>query len=82
MRNFPDTLITIIKKSDLNINQISMISGISNTYLTKLLRHRINHPGKDKISSVLLALNFTITAINLFSDWLRDEMNPKLALRS
>ncbi|MGM0393559.1 MAG: hypothetical protein ACQEQ5_03925 [Thermodesulfobacteriota bacterium] len=64
MRSFPDTLVTIIKKSDLNINQISMISGISNTYLTKLLRHRINHPGKDKIASVLLALNFTITAIN------------------
>lgn len=64
MRSFPDTLVKIIKKSDLNINQISMISGISNTYLTKLLRHRINHPGKDKITSVLLALNFTITAIN------------------
>lgn len=64
MRRFPDTLVTIIKKSDLNINQISMISGISNTYLTKLSRHRINHPGKDKIASVLLALNYTITAIN------------------
>jgi hypothetical protein len=64
MRSFPDTLVKIIKKSDLNINQISMISGISNTYLTKLLRRRINHPGKDKIASVLLALNFTITAIN------------------
>jgi hypothetical protein len=64
MRSFPDTLVKIINKSDLNINQISMISGISNTYLTKLLRHRINHPGKDKITSVLLALNFSITEIN------------------
>jgi ABC-type dipeptide/oligopeptide/nickel transport system permease subunit len=85
MRSFPDTLVTIIKKSDLNINQISMISGISNTYLTKLLRHRINHPGKDKIASVLfpgLTLILLVVAINLFSDWLRDEMNPRLALRS
>ncbi|HKJ97397.1 MAG TPA: hypothetical protein VJ959_00605 [Desulfotignum sp.] len=64
MRNFPDTLVNIIKKSDLNINQISKISGISNTYLTKLLKHKINHPGKDKIASVLLALNFQITEIN------------------
>ena len=65
MRNFPDTLIKIIEKSDLNVNQISQISGISNTYLTKLLKARINHPGKDKIASVLLALNYRITDINL-----------------
>lgn len=64
MRRFPDTLINIIENSDQNINQISKISGISNTYLTKLLKHKINHPGKDKIASVLLALNFTITDIN------------------
>ncbi len=65
MRNFPDTLTKIIEKSDLNVNRISQISGISNTYLTKLLKGRINRPGKDKIASFLLALNYQITDINL-----------------
>ena len=64
MRTFPDTIISVITKSDLNINQISNISGISNTYLTKLLNRKINHPGKDKITSVLLALNYRISEIN------------------
>lgn len=64
MRSFPDTLTQIIKKSDLNVNQISKFSGISNTYLTKILNKKINHPGKDKIASVLLALNFKISEIN------------------
>ena len=64
MRNFPDTLTKIIEKSDLNVNQISQISGISNTYLIKILKNKINHPGKDKIASVLLALNYRITQIN------------------
>lgn len=65
MRNFPDTLTNLIEKSDLNVNRISQISGISNTYLTKILKGKINHPGKDKIASVLLALNYKITDINL-----------------
>ena len=65
MRNFPDTLTKVIEKSDLNVNRISQISGISNTYLTKILKGKINHPGKDKIASVLLALNYKITEINL-----------------
>jgi len=65
MRNFPDTLTRLIEKSDLNINRISQISGISNTYLIKLLKNKINHPGKDKIASILLALNYTITQINM-----------------
>jgi transcriptional regulator with XRE-family HTH domain len=64
MRNFPDTLIQIIEQSDLNINRISQVSGISNTYLIKLLKGRINRPGKDKIASVLLALNYRISQIN------------------
>ena len=64
MRSFPGTLNSIIKKSDLNVNQISKISGVSNTYLTKLLKGKINHPGKDKIASVLLALNYRISHIN------------------
>ncbi|OQY51370.1 MAG: hypothetical protein B6230_05100 [Desulfobacteraceae bacterium 4572_89] len=54
----------VIEKSDLNINRISQISGISNTYLIKLLKNKINHPGKDKIASVLLALNYRISQIN------------------
>ncbi len=64
MRIFPNTLAKVITKSDLNVNQISKISGISNTYLTKLLNNRINHPGKNKVASVLLSLNFKITQIN------------------
>ena len=64
MRHFPKTLIKIIDKSGLNINQISKMSGISNTYLNKLKKERINHPGKDKIASILLSLNYAITDIN------------------
>jgi transcriptional regulator with XRE-family HTH domain len=64
MRTYPDTLVSIIDSSGMNVNQISKISGISNTYLTKLVRKKINHPGKDKIASVLLALNYTISDIN------------------
>lgn len=64
MRTYPDTLIEIIEASGMNVNQISKMSGISNTYLTKLIRKKINHPGKDKIASVLLALNYSISDIN------------------
>ncbi len=64
MRRYPRTLIKIIDKSGLNINQISKMSGISNTYLNKLKKEKINHPGKDKIASILLALNYSITDIN------------------
>jgi hypothetical protein len=64
MRSFPDTIIKTIEQSDLNINQISKVSGISNTYLNKLIKKKINHPGKDKIASILLALNFCVTDIN------------------
>lgn len=64
MRTYPDTLVSIIDASGMNVNQISKISGISNTYLTKLIKKKINHPGKDKIASVLLALNYTISDIN------------------
>lgn len=77
MRSFPGTLNTIIKTSDLNVNQISKISGISNTYLTKLLKGKINHPGKDKIASVLLALNFRISHINqVLADYDYMPLNP------
>lgn len=64
MRIFPDTLVDIIESSEMNVNQISKMSGISNTYLTKLIKKKINHPGKDKIASVLLALNYKISQIN------------------
>ncbi|SLM28298.1 hypothetical protein MTBBW1_1300038 [Desulfamplus magnetovallimortis] len=64
MRIYPDTLTCILKKSELNVNQISKITGISNTYITKLVRSKVNHPGKDKIASLLLALNYSITDIN------------------
>ncbi|MCG8639995.1 MAG: hypothetical protein MI862_09665 [Desulfobacterales bacterium] len=77
MRSFPDTLTQIIKKSDLNVNQISKCSGISNTYLTKIVNKKINHPGKDKIASVLLALNFNIFDINqVLADYDYLPLNP------
>ena len=41
MRSFPDTITKIIEQSDLNINQISKVSGISNTYLNKLIKKKI-----------------------------------------
>ncbi len=64
MRIYPDTITEIIEQSELNVNQISKLSGISNTYITKLLKKKVNHPGKDKIASLLLALNYSITDIN------------------
>ena len=64
MRIFSETLTNIIEASGLNLNQISKVSGISNAYLTKLIKGNINKPGKDKIASILLALNYTLTDIN------------------
>lgn len=65
MRQFPATIQLIIQQSGLNLNNISQASGISNAYLAKLLQGGINRPGKDKIASVLLALNHTISEINV-----------------
>ncbi len=64
MRKFPSTLNTIIEKSGLNLHNINQASGVSDAYLAKLTRGRINRPGKDKIASILLALNHTISAVN------------------
>jgi len=64
MRQFPPIINGIIDKSGFNLNTISKISGISHTYLTKLIKGNINRPGKDKIASILLALNYSIEAIN------------------
>lgn len=64
MRQFPRTLKTIIETSGLNLNQISQASGISNPYLAKLTRGRINRPGKDKVASIMLALNYSISEID------------------
>lgn len=64
MRQFPRTLHNIIEDSGLNLNNISQASGISNAYLAKLLKGNINRPGKDKIASILLSLNYTISEIN------------------
>ncbi len=64
MRLFPQTVQNIIARSDLNPNNISQASGISNAYLAKLLKGNINRPGKDKIASILIALNYTISEIN------------------
>jgi len=64
MRSYPDTILNIIADSELNLNNISKLSGVSNTYLTKLIKGQINHPGKDKIASILLAMNYSIGEIN------------------
>lgn len=64
MRQFPSTLQEIIHESGLNLNNISQASGVSNAYLAKLSRNEINRPGKDKIASILLSLNHTISEIN------------------
>ncbi|MEE4243279.1 MAG: hypothetical protein V2I36_17585 [Desulfopila sp.] len=64
MRQFPSTLQEIIQTSGLNLNNISQASGVSNAYLAKLSRNEINRPGKDKIASILLSLNHTISEIN------------------
>ena len=64
MRRFPSTIQQLIENSGLNLNRISLSSGISNTYLAKLCRGDINRPGKDKLASVLLTLNYTVSEIN------------------
>jgi transcriptional regulator with XRE-family HTH domain len=64
MRQFPNRIRNIIQASGLKLNTISKTSGVSHTYLTKLVNDSINRPGKDKIASVMLALNFSISEIN------------------
>jgi transcriptional regulator with XRE-family HTH domain len=64
LRQFPNKLNDIIAQSGLRLNTISKASGISHTYLSKLTQGNVNRPGKDKIASILLALNYTIGAIN------------------
>jgi hypothetical protein len=64
MRQFPNCIRNIIQTSGLKLNTISKTSGVSHTYLTKLVKDSINRPGKDKIASVMLALNFSISEIN------------------
>jgi len=64
MRKFPQTINRIIEESGLNLHNINQASGISDTYLAKLAKGKINRPGKNKITSILLALNYTISDIN------------------
>jgi transcriptional regulator with XRE-family HTH domain len=64
MRQFPNCIRNIIQASGLKLNTISKTSGVSHTYLTKLVNDSINRPGKDKIASVMLALNYSISEIN------------------
>ena len=63
-RLFNNEIADIIGRNTSNLNAISRSSGISHTYLTKLVQGKINRPGKDKIVSVLLGLNHSIAAIN------------------
>lgn len=65
MRKFTETLSTLIESSGLNLNQISKVSGISSAYLTQLIKGHINKPGKDKITSILPALKYSFSDINL-----------------
>lgn len=64
MRQFPKTLTHIIQKSETRLNVISKTSGVSHAYLTKLVTGHINRPGKDKVASILLSLNYAIARIN------------------
>ncbi len=65
MRKFPNRIAKIVHDSGLKLNTICKSSGISHTYLTKLMHGNVNQPGKDKIASILLALNYTIGEINM-----------------
>ncbi len=64
MRIFPGKIIDVIEQCGLNLNNISKASGISNAYLAKLVQGKINRPGKDKVASIMLSLNHTISDIN------------------
>jgi transcriptional regulator with XRE-family HTH domain len=64
MRIFGNIIRGIIENSGLKLNTISKTSGISHTYLTKLVSGNINRPGKDKIASIMLALNYSIDEID------------------
>ena len=63
-RLFKNEIAEIIGRNAANLNALSRSSGISHTYLTKLVQGRINRPGKDKIASILLGLNHSIASIN------------------
>lgn len=70
MRRFPGKIIDVVEESGLNLNQISKASGVSNAYLAKLIHGEINRPGKDKVASIMLALNHTMSEINeLLADY-------------
>lgn len=65
MRTFTPKLVSLINASGLNLNHISKSTGISNVYLRKLVHGTINRPGKDKIASIMLALNQSVSAVNV-----------------
>jgi transcriptional regulator with XRE-family HTH domain len=65
MRIFENIIRGVIEKSGLKLNTISKTAGISHTYLTKLVSGNINRPGKDKIASIMLSLNYSIDEINM-----------------
>jgi transcriptional regulator with XRE-family HTH domain len=64
MRIFENIIRGVIEESGLKLNTISKTAGISHTYLTKLVKDNINRPGKDKIASIMLSLNYSIDEIN------------------
>ncbi|MDJ0780839.1 MAG: hypothetical protein QNJ22_02655 [Desulfosarcinaceae bacterium] len=64
MRKFSPRIVTLINESGLNLNHISKSTGISNVYLRKLVHGTINRPGKDKIASIMLALNQSVSSVN------------------
>ena len=78
MRQFPNKLSDIIDESGQKLHTISKNSGISHTYLTKLTKGNINYPGKDKIASILLSLNYSIGEINdVLADYDYRPLNKK-----
>ena len=65
IRRFPNKVADIINAKDIRLHTISKTSGISHTYLKNILKGKINRPGKGKIASILLSLNYSISDINL-----------------
>ena len=77
MRHFPNKLTHVIRQSGLRLNTICKTSGVSHTYLTKLVQGNVNRPGKDKIASILLSLNYSIADTNaLLAEYDYQPLNP------
>ena len=74
------TLLELIEKSGLNRNQVSKISGISNTYLAKLERLEINGERisikRKTLINIAVSLNLSLSEINnLLKEYNHEEVS-------